>query len=308
MKPETVVNDIKRTLHAQKWESKLQAAQDEMTEKIKCLRIPEETVEMLKIAVDAVRIAREATARIPKDRRENAERIVKTAETLGRTAVKMGGMYSGETEFRVDWVECEAMADTRTSLGASYPGKKSYRKTDAIHCVALNIEGVIGLADNQQIREASARDGLPLISLLPDGRCVWVRKCGQKILSEAGWIAHKDGVCYHSVKSPEDAQRGLRKKLNAIERQQKLTRNAAKISRRAKLVARLCNGVVATIKDAKALGFCSPGIAQFQATHGIGDSATLPELMRTGNPSAQLLALTIARKVASKKELEGGLE
>lgn len=308
MKPETIVNDIKRTLHAQKWEAKLQSAQDEMAEKIKCLRIPEETVERLKIAVDAVRIARESTARIPRDRRENAERIVKTAETLGMAAVKMGGMYSGETEFRVDWVECEAMADTRTSLGASYPGKKSYRKTDAVHCVTLNIEGAIGLANSQQIREASARDGLPLISLLPDGRCVWVRKCGQKILSESGWIAHKDGVCYHSVKSPEDAQRGLRKKLNAIQRERELSRHAAKISRRAKLVARLCHGAIATLRDAKAAGFCDPGIASFQAEHGIGDSATLPELMRTGNPSAQFLAMKIARRIASKKQLEGGAE
>ena len=172
----------------------------------------------------------------------------------------------------------------------------------------LSPEGAIELVKQEQIRDASIGEGLPLISLHPDGKCVWVRKRGQQILSESGWIAHKDGVCFHSVKSGEDAERGLRKKLNAIERERVLAQNAAKVNRRAKLIARLCNGVVATLMDAKALGFCAPGIAQFQATHGIGDSATLPDLMRTGNPSAQLLAMTIARRVSGKKEIEGGME
>lgn len=308
MKTQTIVNDIKSAIECKNWQRELDSAQGELAEKISQLRIPEEIVEALQTAVAMLRNAKERFAKVPRDRRENAEHIVKTAEIIGKSASRLGGFYSGETEFRVLWEDGEARAGTSTSLGESYPGKKSYRKTNAAHCVRLSHAGAIELVSQEQIRDASLRDGLPLISLMPDGRSVWVRKCGQKILSEAGWIAHKDGVCYHSVKSVEDAQRGLRKKLNAIERQQKLTRNAAKISRRAKLIARLCNGVVATLKDAKALGFCSPGIAQFQATHGIGDSATLPELMRTGNPSAQLLALTIARKVASKKELEGGLE
>lgn len=41
---------------------------------------------------------------------------------------------------------------------------------------------------------------------------------------------------------------------------------------------------------------------QFQAQHGIGSSATLPSLIRTGNPSAIRLALAIARRVNRQTE------
>lgn len=72
-----------------------------------------------------------------------------------------------------------------------------------------------------------------------------------------------------------------------------------KAERRARLVARLCGNVRATIADARALGYCLPGIQAFQERHGIGDEATLPELVRTGDPSAVRLALSVARKVAT---------
>lgn len=62
-------------------------------------------------------------------------------------------------------------------------------------------------------------------------------------------------------------------------------------------MARLCNGAHATLADAKSLGYCEPGIRAFQTRHGIGDAATLPELVRTGDPSAVRLALKIARTV-----------
>jgi hypothetical protein len=59
-------------------------------------------------------------------------------------------------------------------------------------------------------------------------------------------------------------------------------------TRRARLVARLCDGIAATITDAKSLGYCEPGIRQFQARHGIGDVA---------------LALSIARKAGRSETL-----
>ena len=70
----------------------------------------------------------------------------------------------------------------------------------------------------------------------------------------------------------------------------------AKDERRARLIARLCN-VSATIADARAMGYCLPGIEAFQSQHHIGDAAPLRALLATGNPSAVRLALAVARKV-----------
>lgn len=72
---------------------------------------------------------------------------------------------------------------------------------------------------------------------------------------------------------------------------------ATKVQDIAALVARLCHGVTATLADARAMHYCEPGIRAFQERHGVGDTATLPELIRTGDPSAVRLALSIARKV-----------
>ena len=70
----------------------------------------------------------------------------------------------------------------------------------------------------------------------------------------------------------------------------------AKDERRARLVARLCD-VSATIADARAMGYCLPGIEAFQSHHHIGDSAPLRALLATGNAAAVRLALAVARKV-----------
>ena len=62
------------------------------------------------------------------------------------------------------------------------------------------------------------------------------------------------------------------------------------------------NKFIATIADARAMGYCEPGIESFQAKHGIGDSASLPALVRTGNPDAIRLALKLARRVSVKAQ------
>lgn len=65
--------------------------------------------------------------------------------------------------------------------------------------------------------------------------------------------------------------------------------------------SRLCCNVFATVKDAKNHGYCEPGIRAFQDAHGISDSASLPQLVRTGNAFAIRLALSIARKIGASR-------
>ena len=103
MKTQTIVSDIKAALECKNWQRELESAQAELAEKISQLRIPEETVGNLQNAVTMLRGAKERFAKIPRERREQAEHIVKTAGAIGAAASKMGGSYSGWTEYRVLW-------------------------------------------------------------------------------------------------------------------------------------------------------------------------------------------------------------
>lgn len=150
------------------------------------------------------------------------------------------------------------------------------------------------------LTEQSDREGLPLIALYPDNSAVWVRRKGKGIVSERGWVAWEGWHCSHSTKSLKHAQVCLKRKRDAAAREDKLRLDNAKKARRDRLVARLCGGAIATVEDAKKLGFCAPGIAAFQHKHGIGDAASLPELMRSGNELAIKLALSLARGVKRK--------
>lgn len=252
--------------------------------------------------------AKEAFARLPKTRRETAEHVAKTALEIGQQAArKMGARYSGETTCSATFGE-QAYAGSYTSPGDAYGGKKArkYFKTDASHIVRLDPARVHALVESVRLRELSARDGLPLIALDSDGACIWVKSSGKQITSQPGWIIGDDHVCFHSTKSREDAVKGYTKKRAAWDAERlaqeerekaRKTSPAYKAERRARLVARLCGGITATIEDARALGYCTPGIEAFQRQHGVGDIATLPQLVKTGNPSAVALALKIARKV-----------
>jgi hypothetical protein len=157
---------------------------------------------------------------------------------------------------------------------------------------------------SERIRNASAAEGLPLIALTPAGECTWVRARGKTILDESGWIAYAPdfgGICYHSTQSWAHAAAGLAKKLAKLDAAEQAAAESRKTTRRLQLIARLCRNAVATVDDARSLGYCSPGIAAFQARHGIGDRATLPELMKTGDAAAQRLALCLARQVSRQQ-------
>lgn len=251
--------------------------------------------------------AKEAFAKLPKLRRETAEHVAKTALDIGKKAAeRMGDSHSGDTSNRATFGET-THAGTYTSPGDAYGGKaRKYSKTDAVHIVRLDPSRVHTLVESARLRELSARDGLPLIALDADGACVWVKSSGKQIASQSGWIIGDENVCFHSTKSHEDAVKGYTKKRAAwdVEKLAQSEREKAwkaspayKAERRARLISRLCGGITATIEDARALGYCTPGIEAFQRQHGVSDTATLPQLVKTGNPSAVALALKIARKV-----------
>ena len=249
-------------------------------------------------------------AKLPPARRDLAAATAKAAQEIGRRAALSGESYSGKTEYRATWSDSASpSAGTHTDKGAQYSRKCTYQKTDAAHVVRLTPEWTPLLVEREELRALSGRDGLPLIGIAQDGRCVWVKKKGKAITSEIGWIAFFGSICYHSTTSQDEADKGLARKIAAARREwsdeqiRQLDRvKSAKEERRARLVARLCGSIVATVADARALGFCPPGIEQFQQQHGIGSSAPLPALIRTGNPSAIRLALTIARRVNRRPE------
>ena len=241
-------------------------------------------------------------ARIPAPRRKLAALCVEVGEQIGRAAAaRKGDPYSGDTSWGVKW-GTRADADTILTPGKPYSRRVTYRRTNAAHTVTLDPAGIPALVEAGALRVASEREGLPLIALYPDGSAVWVVSSkGKTISAQRGWVAHAQGQTFHSVAGMANAQEGLRFKLDKLRKErEKASRQdtaARKEQHRAALVARLCKGAVATLADARALGFCHPGIAEFQARHGIGDSAPLPDLLKTGDPSAARLALAVARKV-----------
>jgi len=243
-------------------------------------------------------------AKLPGARRDLATATKAKAETLGKAAAARGENYSGETTRAVRWTPCPfPKAETSTDKGDQYSRGCTYRKTDASHVVSLSPEWAVLLAEREDVATLSERDGLPLIGIHADGRVCWVKTKRQAITSETGWIAYFGETCYHSTTSQKSAEQGLKIKLAGMRDQweaQAVARASeaqwAKDDRRARLIARLCN-VDATIADARAMGYCLPGIEAFQSQHHIGDTAPLRALLASGNPSAVRLALAVARKV-----------
>jgi hypothetical protein len=239
---------------------------------------------------------------LDKPRRTWAAETKKWAEDQARHGLDLGGDYSGDTSQSIRWADC-SLARTATCYGDKYSRSCKFSKTDAEHIVQLCVEDVVRLDGWRPIAERSAIEGLPVIGKQNDGRFVWIKAGkGKSIESESGWIGCVDGTIYHSKKSAEDAQAGAKRKAKRVERERWEAKNARVIERRARLVSRLCGGITATIADARAMGYCEPGIESFQAKHGIGDSASLPALVRTGNPDAIRLALKLARRVSVKAQ------
>lgn len=313
MKHETRIKDIQTTLAAATTKT---AALASATTKTAALAAAERAVtygtpnapdvpaaiEAANAALAAATTAAAALARTPRDRRDMAAKAIEIGLTLAKAAAELGSSYSGDTKYLAKFGDAPS-ATTSTSRGGQYSRRCTYHKTNAAHHVTIAAAGLPLLVESEALRLCSAREGLHLIALHPDNSAVWVRSHGKAIISERGWVVGNGAMCYHSTKSADDASRGFQRKMAAHEREQKLARASAKVERRAKLIARLCAGAVATIEDARRLGYCSPGIAAFQSRHGIGDTATLPELVRTGNGPAVALALSVARRLSRKKEL-----
>ena len=241
-------------------------------------------------------------AKLPPARRDLATSTKAKAEALGAVAATIGERYSGATDYAVTWAGSPS-ASTYTAKGDQYSRGCTYRKTDASHVVNLSPEWSILLTEREDVAALSDRDGLPLIGWHADGRVCWVKTKGKAITLQTGWISHFGTVCYHSTKSQQSADQGLKIKLAAMRDEwaaQAVARaNAAqwaKDERRARLIARLCD-VSATIADAREMGYCLPGIEAFQSQHHLGDSAPLRALLSTGNAAAVRLALAVARKV-----------
>jgi hypothetical protein len=206
------------------------------------------------------------------------------------------GEYSGDTLHLMSWWT-HAFARTTVSRGEAYSRSSKYWKTNATHEITLDPAGVPYLVANPAIASVSLSEDMPLIALYPDGRAVWITASGKRIDSQDGWIAAQSGMIYHSTVSLDHAKKGLQRKIDAAAKQAREDAHNRKIERRARLVARLCGGAVATISDARRMGYCEPGIKAFQSRHGIGDAASLPDLVRSGNPLAAKLAVTLARTI-----------
>jgi hypothetical protein len=305
MKTQTKVEDIKKCLALRDAEN---AAHETLTTahtRVECFVAGSAAAPTMEEAITAARATHEASAkartswkRTPAPRRALSHSTVQQAEEIGRAATTLGDHYSGNTSFRVTWGD-SSHAWTETGYGDQYSRSCKYHKTNATHTVQLCPAGVVELVENAALRASSAADGLHLIDLRADGAAVWVRSKGKSIVAESGWIAGNARCCYHSTVSADDARQGFQRKLKKLEREDRKARENNKAERRARLVARLCGSVRATIADARSLGYCAPGIQAFQGRYGIGDEATLPELVRTGDPSAVRLALSVARKVAT---------
>lgn len=288
--------DIEAHLEVQKAEKRVKRAYERLNNALERNCGRQEAFESLCACHDEHQATKKVLGKIPKARRAYSARILETAELHGRVIAQMGGDYSGVTRHGTAW---GAMADAMTSktAGDRYSNSCRYRREDADHCVVLDPRGVEELVKNERLRKLSAADGLPLIALYPDQSAVWVRRKGKAIKAERGWVVGNTEVCFHSTLSREHAERGFRKKCEAQREELRERRLHQREARRAALVARMCKGVTATIEDARALGFCEPGIAAFQAQHGISDVATLPQLVNTGNAAAIRLALKVARSV-----------
>jgi len=254
----------------------------------------------------AARTAEGAFHKLALPRREEARATMATAESWGEIAVGLGGDYSGSVSSLVGWGD-HAAAETRTSWGEQYSRKCTYRKTDAVHRVTLCASGAVALRSLPEIAELSRWENLPLISLDgSSGAAVWVVAKNKSLHAVSGWVAWSGDrkTIFHSTESREHASRGLAKKLVVAKKEAILSAQKSKIERRARLVARICGGLVATVADAKRLGYCEPGILAFQNSTGFGDAVALPDLIKSGNASAVALALSIARKLSTKIALK----
>ena len=176
--------------------------------------------------------------KIPKKRRDQAEKIQKLADSQLLEAACVGGDYSGDTSTNcmVRVPAAEIQADTLTSCGERYSRRSTHFKTDAIHRVVIDVRHAVSLwLAPEGLLDASRRDGLPLLDVSrkavessPVGaayKATWVVSSGRKrIKAVDGWVAWAPDTktTYHSTKSGASALRGLKRKVKLEKEQSSL--------------------------------------------------------------------------------------
>lgn len=300
MKRETRIRAIARLVAMHSAESLATAAEDYAAKQTRSASNPALAAEAAAKAWAARQTATAAEGAwkaLARPQRDYALKGHAAAMSLASAAVSMGGRYSGDTESATGWGET-ARATTSTTSGDRYSSRCTYRKVDGFHAVTITIDGMVDLLAAPELARVSAAEGLPLISYnASTGAAVWVAAKNKRLSAVHGWIAAGGGIVYHSTQSMEHARGGLARKARAAEREAARARLDARADRRARLVVRLCRGAVATVGDALAAGYCEPGIKAWQEKNGIGDSAPLAELVRTGDPLATQLAFNLARRL-----------
>ena len=262
---------------------------------------------------DALTVALQAAKawqQIPRKRRLRAENLHKIVLKTAESAFELGGYYSGQTTRSIIWKGPPA-AKTVRDTGERYCKSEWWCRTDATHTLDLDFDGVLAMERYAELLDQSAAEGLPIIALYRLKRrphvyqVVWAQQGkGKTIKSVSGWIAYDPArnLMYHSTISAGDAWKGLMEKIIVMIEERRhqgaLRELSPRMERRVRLISNLCGKIHATIADARKLGYCNPGITAFRRVHGFGSSASLPELVETGNPLAIKLALYLARRVA----------
>lgn len=252
-----------------------------------------DTYAKLVAARNEVAKAEDAVRKIPLMRRSQTQAMLGLSLSQAHAACLLAKNLSGHCTSSTEFGPLKS--DVRTSRGAPYGGIKKWFKTDRHIKLTIDPEGIPLLYDKAI---QGNHDGVVLVGAFPDGRVAWAQayKSGIKVVH--GYMARdtSTAISYHSERSQEHADAGLAKKVQEW-------RDALpdpKRDRRLRLIARLCHDTKATLKDALSAGFCKPGIESFQARFGIKNTATLPELVKTGDPSAVMLALRLAAKIGRK--------
>lgn len=313
MRLKTQIADVNRHLAIRSAQQAVARAESDMLATALALvreAVVPESSEWWLPAVEANRQLQLVGKRIPAARATAARALVETMEAMAKSILlDLGSEYSGLTRRLVLWGPAP-VAYTVKSPGVAYGGrKKSYCKTDADHCIQLEVEGAIYARYRPEVLTASRAVGLPIIWLHPDGRAVWATRPKGSIKTLAhgkGWVAYADGVCGHSQISMADAQANLQGHLDRKREDGRQLTAGLKERRRLRLVLRLCKEARATIADAKAMGFCTPGICAFQARYGVGDSAPLEVLVQSGNRDAIALAMHLAKKLKRERAAATG--
>lgn len=250
------------------------------------------------------RQAKNAFDKLPLQRRNFTRNLKRDAIQIGLDAAKTGQIYSGNTSYKCEFSKYSyPYAYTNTEKGSRYSRSCKYNKTDAEHVVKLVMKDIIPLIDMPKLRQISANEGLHLIGLNPkNNSCTWVRCKAKQVVSESGWIAYNNDFIFHSTKSQKDAEAGLAKKIKIHNQEEARKKKNNREYRRLKLMAHICKDIPVTLADAKAMGYCEPGIRNFQEQFNIGDSATFKQLMDTKNHQAIALVLNVARKLLKNKK------